>query len=115
MARQLELAGRDFGYEAVKIDYLVPERPAKYTPDFVIQKRNGEPMFIESKGLFDTKDRQKHLYIRKQHPHLDIRFVFQNARKKIGKTSNTTYAKWCESKGFKYADKGKIPKEWLEE
>lgn len=115
MARQLRLAGRKFGYEDVKIDYLKPAKKSKYNPDFRIKKRDGSHMYIESKGRFLTSDRQKHLLIRDQHPELDIRFVFQNARAKISKTSTTTYAKWCEDKGFKYADKGQIPKEWLNE
>lgn len=115
MARQLRLAGRDFGYECEKIAFVKPAKTAKYNPDFIITKRDGSKMYIEAKGRFLTADRQKHLLIRDQHPELDIRFLFQNANGKIGKTSNTTYAKWCESKGFKYADKSKLPKEWLQE
>lgn len=115
MARQLELAGRSFEFETVKIDYLKPAKTSKYNPDFIITKKNGEPMFIESKGIFDTADRAKHLLIRAQHPDKDIRFVFQNAKTRISKISQTTYAKWCSDKGFKYADKGRIPPEWLKE
>lgn len=115
MARQLRLSGTSFRYEEVKIDYVRPAQAAKYNPDFIIEKSNGELMFIEGKGLFETADRKKHLLIREQKPELDIRFVFQRASNRIGKTSKTTYAKWCEDKGFKYADKGVIPKEWLEE
>lgn len=111
----MKLAGRDFGYESEKIDYLKPAKKAKYNPDFVLRKRDGSPMYLETKGRFLTADRQKHILIRDQHPELDIRFVFQNAGQKISKTSNTTYAKWCEDKGFKFSDKGVIPKEWLEE
>lgn len=72
-------------------------------------------MYIETKGRFDTKDRQKWVLLKDQRPDLDIRLVFQRANTKISKTSNTTYAKWAESKGFKWADHGIIPKEWLEE
>ncbi|ESZ06841.1 endonuclease I [Mesorhizobium sp. L2C067A000] len=115
VARQLKLAGRSFEFETVKIDYLKPAKKAKYNPDFVIRKRDGSPMYIESKGRFLTADRQKHLLIRAQFPDIDIRFVFQRASEKIGKGSATTYAKWAEDKGYKWADKGKIPKEWLEE
>ncbi len=111
----MKLAGCEFGYESEKIDYLKPAKKAKYNPDFVLRKRDGSPMYLETKGRFLTADRQKHILIRDQHPELDIRFVFQNARQKISKTSNTTYAKWCEDKGFKFSDKGIIPKEWLEE
>lgn len=115
MARQLKLAGREFEFESVKIDYLKPAKTAKYNPDFVILKKDGTLMFIESKGRFLTADRQKHLLIKSQHPDIDIRFVFQRATEKIGKGSATTYAKWCEDKGFKWADKGRVPKEWLTE
>jgi hypothetical protein len=115
VARQLELAGRSFGFEEDKIDYVKPARNAKYNPDFHVVKRDGTKMYIESKGRFLTEDRAKHLLIRHQHPELDIRFVFQNANAKISKTSSTTYAKWCRDKGFVYADKGRIPKEWLSE
>jgi hypothetical protein len=115
MARQLTLAGQDYGYEDVKIDYLRPARTSKYNPDFTIKKKDGTTMFIEGKGRFLTEDRQKHVLIRDQHPDIDIRFVFSNANAKIGKTSATTYRKWCSDKGFKFGDKGVIPKEWYDE
>ena len=115
VARQLRLAGCAFGYESEVIPYLKPAKTAKYNPDFIITKRDGSKMYIEAKGRFLTADRQKHLLIRDQYPGIDIRLLFQNANNKIGKTSNTTYAKWCESKGIKYADKSKLPKEWTQE
>lgn len=115
VARQLKLAGRSFEFETDKIDYLKPAKKSKYNPDFKIIKKDGSPMYIESKGIFDTADRAKHLLIRTQYPDIDIRFVFQNAKARISKISNTTYAKWCEDKDFKWADKGRIPKEWLTE
>ena len=96
-------------FEAAKIEYLKPARTAKYTPDFLLP--NG--IIIESKGRFVTADRQKHLLIQKQHPDLDIRFVFSNSRSRISKQSKTTYAMWCEKHGFLYADK-LIPEEWLD-
>lgn len=71
-------------------------------------------IIVETKGRFVTADRLKHLEIKKQHPRLDIRFVFQNSRQRISKSSKTTYAAWCEKNGFLYADK-KIPDAWLEE
>ena len=60
-----------FLYEAVKIEW---EDLAyrTYTPDFVLS--NG--IIIETKGQFIAADRRKHLAIKKQHPKLDIRFVF---------------------------------------
>jgi len=114
VANQLSGVGHPYEYESEKLDYIEPEKSRKYNPDFILTKKDGSKMYIESKGRFLTKDRQKHLLLRDQHDH-DIRFVFQRATNKISKTSNTTYAKWCDSKGFKWSDKGIIPKEWLEE
>lgn len=74
--------------------------------------RNG--IIIEAKGLFETKDRQKHLLIKKQYPHLDIRFVFQNPKNTLYKGSKTTYADWCDKNGFKWATK-LIPATWFKE
>lgn len=71
-------------------------------------------IIIEAKGLFEVKDRQKHLLIKKQYPHLDIRFVFSNPKNKLYKGSKTTYADWCDQNGFKYAAKI-IPAAWFKE
>lgn len=97
-------------YESLTIEYIKPERKAKYTPDFPLP--NG--IIVETKGRFVTADRQKHLLIQKQHPELDIRFVFSNPNQRISKLSKTTYAMWCEKYGFKYAAKT-IPLAWLKE
>lgn len=110
VAKALEALGIDPRYEQEKITYVVPTRKATYTPDFRLP--NG--IFVETKGRFVVADRQKHLFIKAQHPELDIRFVFSNSKAKISKTSQTTYAMWCEQHGFKYADK-EIPSEWLNE
>lgn len=108
VAKALQDLGIDPRYEQEKITYVVPARKATYTPDFKLP--NG--IFVETKGRFVVADRQKHLFIKAQHPELDIRFVFSNSKAKISKTSQTTYAMWCEQHNFKYADK-EIPQEWL--
>lgn len=115
VANQLEAAGIQVRYEHPEdvIRYKVPEKVSRYTPDFVLIKRNGEPLIIETKGRFLTADRQKHLLIKNQF-NFDIRFVFSSSRQKIGKGSKTTYAMWCEKYGFQYADK-LIPEAWLKE
>lgn len=100
-----------FGYETIKIEYTVPERDAKYTPDFVLLS-NG--IIVESKGIFGTDDRKKHLLIKQQHPELDIRLVFSRSSAPIYKGSATTHASWAEHHGFKWAEK-LIPQEWLDE
>jgi len=99
----------DGEYEKHKIKYTIPATDHTYTPDFRLP--NG--IFVETKGRFVTEDRKKHVLIKKQHPELDIRFVFQNSKNKIRKGSPTTYADWCTKHGFKYADKT-IPQEWLD-
>lgn len=108
LAEQLRIAGVECKYESLVIHYEKPASKHKYTPDFPLP--NG--IIIESKGRFVTADRQKHLLIKKQHPHLDIRFVFSTSKARISKTSKTTYAAWCEKHGFLYADK-LIPPQWL--
>lgn len=118
-AAELEAIGVSFTYEAEKISYTKPSRESKYTPDFIIStlpdgSLRSKPLIVETKGRFLTADRQKHLLIQRQHPDLDIRFVFNNPNAKINKASKTTYAAWCEKHGFLYA-KGSVPIEWLEE
>ena len=118
-ARFLQSQGVDFGYESLKLEYEKPARQSKYTPDFIITTKpdgtlRDKPMIVETKGRFQTEDRQKHLLIKRQHPDRDIRFVFNNPNARLSKASKTTYAMWCEKHGFQYA-KGTIPKAWLEE
>ena len=105
LANQLKRSGVDFEYETLKIEY---RKVSTYTPDFILP--NG--IIIEAKGVWTTEDRKKHLLVREQYPHLDIRLVFMNANNKIRKGSDTTYAGWCDKKGIKYANKI-IPKSWL--
>jgi len=118
-AAELDSFGVPYTYEAEKIEYIKPERVARYTPDFIIRENidgtpRTKPLIIETKGRFLTADRQKHLLIKDQFPELDIRFVFNNPNTRISKKSKTTYAMWCEKHGFQYA-KGSIPAEWLQE
>lgn len=97
-------------YEPFKIAYTIPASNHTYTPDYELP--NG--IIIETKGRFVMEDRKKHLLVKKQHPDLDIRFVFANAKAKLRKGSPTTYATWCEKNGFKYASK-EVPEEWINE
>lgn len=96
-------------YESETIEYVWPERKAKYTPDFKLP--NG--IYIEAKGILDLDARKKHLLVQKQHPDKDIRFVFmRNSR--LYKGSPSTYGDWCDKNGFKWALK-LIPEEWYNE
>lgn len=110
IANKLTSKGVSFTFEELVINYTKPEKPARYTPDFVLE--NG--IVIESKGQFKTEDRQKHILVKAQHPEHDIRFVFSNSKTKISKRSTTTYGMWCEKHGFLYADKD-IPDAWIKE
>jgi hypothetical protein len=107
ISEDLKQRGVAFGYETMKIKWVL-HRNKSYTPDFILP--NG--VIVESKGRFTTDDRMKHLEIKKQHPELDIRFVFSNSRAKIRKGSKTTLGMWADKNGFMYADK-RIPEEWL--
>ena len=109
ISEQLKELSVQFKYEEFKIKYEVNESRT-YTPDFELP--NG--IIIESKGRFVSADRKKHLLVKKQHPNLDIRFVFSNSRAKISKGSKTSYGDWCDKNGFLYSDK-LIPEEWINE
>jgi len=110
LAAALTAQGIAPDFETLKVPYTQPEKHRNYTPDFFLP--NG--IVIESKGMFTVEDRQKHLWIKDQHPKLDIRFVFSIARGKIRKGSKTTYADWADKNGFQWAHK-EIPKESLTE
>lgn len=111
ITNDLTVAGVPFEYEKVSIPFQQPSKPRRYTPDYVLT-HNG--IIVETKGRLVSGDRQKHLMVKAQHPDLDIRFLFSSSNTRISKQSRTTYAKWCESKGFLYADKT-IPQAWLDE
>lgn len=96
-------------YECMKVEWEELNYRT-YTPDFLLP--NG--IIVETKGRFTAEDRKKHLEIQKQHPTLDIRFVFTNSKAKIRKGSKTSYADWCTKNNFLYADKD-VPQEWLDE
>lgn len=111
IGEQLDTAQVRYAYEELVIPFTQPQKPRKYTPDYVLLA-NG--IIVESKGRFVTADRQKHLLVKAQHPDLDIRFVFSNSRQRISKQSPTTYGTWASQKGFLYADK-RVPQLWLSE
>jgi hypothetical protein len=110
VANALTEAGIPFTYEQTKVKYIKPASEHQYTPDFVLD--NG--IIIETKGLFTAIDRQKHMLVKRQHPHLDIRFVFSNSKARLSKSSRTTYGMWCVKNGYMYADK-MIPEDWIKE
>lgn len=110
IAKSLHDKGVDFEYETLKVSYVSAH---KYTPDIIIRNSDGSiKHIIELKGRFTASDRSKHIQIRKQHPDIDIKFVFMNANVKLHKASKTTYSMWAEKHGFTWSNKV-IPDEWL--
>jgi hypothetical protein len=109
VAASLDELNISYLYEKIKIEW---EDLAyrTYTPDFVLD--NG--IIIETKGQFTAADRRKHLAIKKQHPKIDLRFVFESSRRKLRKGAKSTYAEWCIRYGFLYYDRI-IPEDWLKE
>lgn len=114
VALQLDKSGLEYSYETIRLAFLQPALSRSYTPDFVLVTQSGKVIFVETKGIFDSDDRQKHLWVREQHPDKDIRFVFSNSASKIYKGSKTTNALWCQRNGFQYSDR-LIPEAWLKE
>ena len=109
ISEYLKLLKHKYEYESIKIEWE-DLTYRTYTPDFIL--KNG--IIIETKGRFLAVDRRKHLAIKKQHPRLDIRFVFTNSRSKLSKGAKSTYGEWCIKYGFRYYDRI-IPEDWLKE
>ena len=107
LARWFELNGYQFEYETLKLNYTIS---AVYTPDFILP--NG--VIIEAKGYFKPEDRRKMVAVKKQHPELDIRLVFQAPFNTLTKLSKTTYAMWADKHGFLWAPSYNLPLEWFE-
>jgi len=82
----LETRQKKVEYEKIKIEWE-DLRYRTYTPDFELDN-----------GI--------------QHPKLDIRFVFSNAKAKLYKGAKSRYCDWCEQKNFKWAHRV-IPEGWL--
>jgi len=110
ISQQLSEAKVKFKYENTVINYIKPETHHTYTIDFTLP--NG--ILVETKGRWVLEDRKKHMLIKKQHPELDIRFVFMNPNGKIRKGSKTTYANFCDKHDIIWAAKT-IPQEWYNE
>jgi hypothetical protein len=107
LAKWLDLNGFAFEYESLKLDYKIQ---AVYKPDFILP--NG--VILEAKGYFKPEDRRKMLAVKKQHPDLDIRLVFQSPHNTLTKQSKTTYGMWATKNGFPWCHERNIPSDWLE-
>ena len=98
--------GVKYEYETTKVPYVISH---SYCPDFILP--NG--VVLECKGYWDAADRRKIKEVKKQHPDLDLRMVFQAPYNTISKKSKTTYAKYCEKLGIPWTSFANIPLKWL--
>lgn len=80
-----------------------------YNPDWKIK----ENTYLETKGLFKSIDRAKHLHVKNQHPEIKIYLVFQNPNNKLNRSSKTTYGEWCDKHGIEWATIDTIPEAWF--
>jgi hypothetical protein len=93
----------DAQYEVDTFKYQVYEI-RKYTPDWTVHRTNGNPIYLEYKGVLDGPTRKKMKLMKQQHPDIDIRFIFEKASNKIYRGSKTTYGEWATQHGFKWED-----------
>ena len=107
LAEYLDKNAVEYLYEKGRVPY---HSPAVYITDFILTK---QAIVIEAKGAFSSEDRTKMLRVKEQHPDLDIRFLFSNPNTRLSKLSKTTYAVWCEKRGFPFAKGPAVPPEWL--
>lgn len=91
--RQLERLHVHHDYEPKVLEYTTTHT---YKPDFKCGS-----VFIECKGMFNRQDRQKHLSLKKQYPHLDIRFIFERDFE-LGRDTTEKYSDWCKRYGYRY-------------
>jgi len=115
-----------YSYEPVDLPY---EIPGKYKPDFVLgtTKKSltvdqlADKIIVEVKGYLDADTRKKMIAVKKAHPQLDIRFVFQNdgfvyknkkAKRRNEDSTDMRYSDWCKKYGFLYAFDA-VPEDWI--
>ena len=102
--------GSTVEYETEKLEYTEVKQ---YTPDFIITKRDGTKIYVESKGYFPYPERAKMLAVKEQHPDLDIRIVYyRDNPSQLGRGSKSRPSDWALKHGFQYAV-GSIPKDWF--
>lgn len=104
IAANLKNRGVKFGYETLQVKYTLD---GTYNPDFILP--NG--VIVEAKGLLDRESKRKMVAVKKQHPELDIRFLFMMGDKKVPGTKQT-HGEWASKNGFPWAER-EIPEEWI--
>lgn len=98
-------------YEKETLDYAIV-RHRKYTPDLLITKANGEKIYVEIKGYFRSEDVQKMMFVRMSNPDLDIRMIFPQDNKMVGR-KKMRYSDWCLKYGIPCHIGTSVPKDWL--
>ena len=107
--KELEgLVGKNFKYESEPLLYTIQKN---YWPDFIIRLPKFKVIYLEVKGYFPYEDQAKMKGVKKVHPNLDIRMVFDKDNK-IPRTK-MRYSDWCKKNNFPYCI-GAIPKDWFE-
>lgn len=94
-------------YEPVKLQYTVTR---SYIPDFVIDRPDAKPIFLEVKGYLRYEDQVKMKSVKQCNPDLDIRFYFPKDSKVA--SSQMTNSEWCLKWGFPCYI-GTLPKEFV--
>ena len=91
----LQGQGLSFRYEKESFVYY---RKGRYTPDFTVDGEH--PFHIEVKGYWFPADRSRILAVVTNNPDMRLLVALQAPNNKITKTSNTTYAMWCQRHGI---------------
>lgn len=106
IAAALAASGTEADYEPARIPYNI-HLTAHYTPDWLLP---AQAIVLEAKGRFTKADRDKMLLVKQQHPHLDIRLIFQAPNAKTA--GRQTCAAWADKHGFPWCGPD-IPADWL--
>ncbi len=123
IGQDLDQRGIMYGFESEVLQYVSPVRGGQctecgskkigklrsYTPDFVISRGANSTLYVEAKGRLPSTDRSKMRDVKKAHPALDIRFLFQ----KRSKAEMNKLAAWATKFGFVCAFGDEVPEEWL--
>lgn len=98
-----------FEYESLPLSYVLEK---KYWPDFIIKRKDGSILIVETKGRFTSSDRTKMLKVKQTHPELDIRILFMKDNYLTSKKTSK-YSDWANKYGYIYAIGKEVPEEWL--
>jgi predicted nuclease of restriction endonuclease-like RecB superfamily len=99
---------KNIEYETERLRYILEKW---YVPDFIITRKDGSKIYIETKGYFRPDDRAKLLATRDNNPGVDIRLVFM-VDNKLNKNAKMKYSGWAEKHNFTYSI-GHVPFDWF--